>query len=143
MVIHWRFIYGSINIAGIQVRKQVFYVLNNAVKICFYALKISKNIEINYAFHFKAYFLSTFHKSCLLDVIKVRLGLSWNSSLFLNSYIVILLVWHSRRKYCEIKYFFLRPQRPSDDVKMFKISPNWFFHYEFLMFTEAATGGVL
>ena len=45
----------------------LFNFSNNIAKTCSYELKISKNVETEYLFHFKSYFhvLNTFPASCL------------------------------------------------------------------------------
>ena len=54
-----------------------FHFSINVVKTCSYGLKVSRNMEIRYLFHFKAYFhvLGTVHTSCLIaynDILDVK-----------------------------------------------------------------------
>ena len=43
--------------SGIQAKK-VGFLFSNAAKICSFELKISKNIEINYVFQAKSFFIT-------------------------------------------------------------------------------------
>ena len=54
----------------------VFYCSNNVAKTCSYGIKISRNTEIKYTYHFKAYspVLVTFYTSCLSAVSMIPSG---------------------------------------------------------------------
>ena len=56
---------------------------DNVTKACSYGVKTSKNIDMKYIFHYKAYFnvLDLFHMSCL-STFKNNLKLFWEKSLF-------------------------------------------------------------